>query len=56
MCGENGGNEAKELIKEGSPPRVRGKRQRVMDAHEHTGITPACAGKTRKGEGNQQRS
>ena len=47
MCGENGwrASDRDELM--GSPPRVRGKRKSINIFRAHTGITPACAGKTK---------
>ena len=47
VCGEKGNGRPKLPAGEGSPPRVRGK---VTDKSAHlniTGITPACAGKSR---------
>ena len=45
MCGEKREIVAQPEVKEGSPPRVRGKD--LLDAAQqaYPGITPACAGK-----------
>ena len=46
MCGENAISDVAEKSKEGSPPRVRGKRYLAEARPQKGGITPACAGKT----------
>ena len=46
-CGENFLTTGEEKQKEGSPPRVRGKRLHQHDGSGRGGITPARAGKTR---------
>ena len=46
VCGENDCVPAVVEICVGSPPRVRGKQQRVSLYQLEAGITPACAGKT----------
>ena len=45
-CGENAVKNIGQKIKNGSPPRVRGKRYDVICLPEVPGITPARAGKT----------
>ena len=46
MCGENRRLVTGRELEEGSPPRVRGKLCRKYFFRMHSGITPACAGKT----------
>ena len=48
MCGEKTGSAEANPFGAGSPPRVRGKVNRLCFAHYHFqhGITPACAGKS----------
>ena len=46
MCGENYNKAVGYHIKQGSPPRVRGKPGVNFFGVEDFGITPACAGKT----------
>ena len=46
VCGENGRTEAEAFIREGSPPRVRGKQCMKGGGAPDARITPACAGKT----------
>ena len=46
VCGKNTIRELQKEAAEGSPPRVREKLQRQMNAGEIRRITPACAGKT----------
>ena len=48
MCGENKKKVDYVIYEEGSPPRVRGKRDYESKGNYTVGITPACAGKTRK--------
>ena len=48
VCGENFMRMTILFPAVGSPPRVRGKRASGCHAHETRGITPACAGKTRR--------
>ena len=46
MCGEKLQQRLNVVVKQGSPPRVRGKDGHI-DAVQHlAGITPACAGKS----------
>ena len=45
-CGENPLASRKAMLKEGSPPRMRGKRSTTFPRAMCTGITPAHAGKT----------
>ena len=47
MCGENVDQKAAGVIASGSPPRVRGKLERVEVLQAVVRITPACAGKTK---------
>ena len=47
MCGENPPLCRSRGISRGSPPRVRGKHDKVRGGAGDVGITPACAGKTR---------
>ena len=47
MCGENKSRRSRRKVSLGSPPHVRGKRDWGLGAMGNTGITPACAGKTR---------
>ena len=49
MCGEKIWENRQYLTKKGSPPRVRGKGVNVVDFIRHSGITPACAGKSKDG-------
>ena len=46
VCGENSAVGFSDALKKGSPPRVRGKHDKVRGGAGHVGITPACAGKT----------
>ena len=46
MCGENLTDVGAWTRVEGSPPRVRGKREPDVSEFENGGLTPACAGKT----------
>ena len=46
MCGEKGYYPIIRVTIQGSPPRVRGKDALIALATAHTGITPACAGKS----------
>ena len=46
VCGENLANAVTRLEPAGSPPRVRGKRDRPRRRRERQRLTPACAGKT----------
>ena len=46
VCGENATTRPTASQKQGSPPRVRGKRERDAGYGQDQGITPACAGKT----------
>ena len=48
VCGENALVEASPLAPIGSPPRVRGKHVRRPPPPRERGLTPACAGKTRR--------
>ena len=48
-CGENRRGASDGWSRLGSPPRMRGKRQRVCISYEQKGITPAHAGKTGQG-------
>ena len=45
-CGENFTRMSCTRISTGSPPRMRGKRERLVERHHNHGITPAHAGKT----------
>ena len=47
VCGENGGVGELEGAREGSSPRVRGKRRLGLRPPQTGGLIPACAGKTR---------
>ena len=47
VCGENLIEKVAELLYQGSPPRVRGKRMCCIRQIHCSRITPACAGKTR---------
>ena len=47
VCGENGIRERCEAIPGGSSPRVRGKPLIPLSPLSHTGLIPACAGKTK---------
>ena len=49
VCGENPAERLPQRSAAGSPPRVRGKLTAFSLAPVRTGITPACAGKTRVG-------
>ena len=49
-CGENRDAEKNIQTLTGSPPRMRGKRNRETCAEQHAGITPADAGKTGFGQ------
>ena len=46
-CGENAIKLGKDVVTQGSPPQVRGKRCVAVQQLKITGITPAGAGKTR---------
>ena len=46
VCGENESRREIKKATEGSPPRVRGKREVLLGKAIVGGITPACAGKT----------
>ena len=46
VCGENGGVGELEGAREGSSPRVRGKRLRLGRRGRGSRLIPACAGKT----------
>ena len=46
VCGENGRGLIPAVPREGSSPRVRGKRLGLPLIPSHTGLIPACAGKT----------
>ena len=46
MCGEKARTLIVEDEPQGSPPHVRGKVHASLFVHHHTGITPACAGKS----------
>ena len=48
MCGKNLDFSSALGERVGSPPRVREKLSQVISAIVTVGITPACAGKTRK--------
>ena len=50
MCGEKIRNDVLVLAEAGSPPRVRGEVWHAVDSKLRFGITPACAGRRRKGE------
>ena len=52
MCGENLGAFKLALYHRGSPPRVRGKLNRMSAEDTNRRITPACAGKTKQHETN----
>ncbi len=45
-CGENSVHSSADTCRMGSPPQVRGKRQKEIARAVHGGITPAGAGKT----------
>ena len=45
-CGENRTSELRAALKDGSPPRMRGKRRQCIPYIGTAGITPADAGKT----------
>ena len=45
VCGEKQNSGQYEALKEGSPPRVRGKDIQLKTPSTASGITPACAGK-----------
>ncbi len=46
MCGKDIQNAFDNFLVWGSPPRVRERRVTIAGHMQHTGITPACAGKT----------
>ena len=46
VCGEKGHGSELRGRQVGSPPRMRGKGGRTGSSGRHTGITPACAGKS----------
>ena len=48
VCGENIAERIADDGGEGSPPRVRGKRMGLRHGFRARGLTPACAGKTRR--------
>ena len=48
VCGENYGIDPEKIVRPGSPPRVRGKLAAGEKSLAEAGITPACAGKTRR--------
>ena len=54
VCGENSSSNFLKCFILGSPPRVRGKPQKSLPARRSAGITPACAGKTRRLGGRVQ--
>ena len=45
MCGEKTDLEPEDILRIGSPPRVRGKEVLWRPQPKQAGITPACAGK-----------
>ena len=47
MCGEKYVPYHAEFLLKGSPPRVRGKAQRLLNHSDDLRITPACAGKSK---------
>ena len=49
VCGENRDPDNISAAKKGSPPRVRGKRAWRISQSTGSRITPACAGKTKRG-------
>ena len=51
VCGEKELRKVTTLMGMGSPPRVRGKEELLQFVIGHTGITPACAGKSRNPAG-----
>ena len=53
VCGEKRHTTKPEHSKIGSPPRVRGKEPEKYDIKAEQGITPACAGKSRRRYGAQ---
>ena len=46
MCGENASRFVSSALIRGSPPRVRGKHNKLDAISDYSRITPACAGKT----------
>ena len=48
MCGKNFFDSERDFVVLGSPPRVREKHENSYSLYHTLGITPACAGKTRK--------
>ena len=48
VCGEKKKAEEMGATTKGSPPRMRGKENRVLGGILHVRITPACAGKSRR--------
>jgi len=44
VCGDGNATAVSHLVSEGSPPRVRGRRPRIVVAELCAGLTPACAG------------
>ena len=46
VCGEKSGFCQRSILHLGSPPRMRGKEQRMREARNSAGITPAYAGKS----------
>ena len=49
VCGEKQTPRLSQSTAQGSPPRVRGKVYKCVQAHTSQGITPACAGKSQNG-------
>ena len=47
MCGKNVNSDDQSIFMKGSHPRVREKPVIIHNAKAPTGITPACAGKTK---------
>ena len=56
VCGEKQTPRLSQSTAQGSPPRVRGKVYKCVQAHTSQGITPACAGKSKRGKPRFQRS
>ena len=54
VCGENQVRYERPFMCAGSPPRVRGKLLLCAPFMRRSGITPACAGKTRKMEDDKR--
>ena len=55
VCGEKTTRFSTMLVSSGSPPRVRGKELQLFHTLAHTGITPACAGKSRERNSSHHR-